>query len=76
MTDDNEAWSPTALVVCKVCQLFWLVFVLSGCTYIVFWMNQHGAWYVLAVLLCCSDCKAYRSPAQIREWAKLPKDSQ
>jgi hypothetical protein len=31
--------------------LFWGVFIIGGCSYIVFFKGHHGAWFVLAVAL-------------------------
>jgi hypothetical protein len=55
----------SGLVACLWCRFFWCLAVLGACTYIVFWKDQHGAWYILAVFLCSGDCKSYRSAEQI-----------
>lgn len=63
---DDRAWSSTALTVCLICDAVWALATIGACTYIVFWMNQSGAWYVLAIFLATAwSCKQYRSPAQI-----------
>lgn len=51
---------------CLFCDFFWSSGILVGCTYVVFWMNQSGWWYLLAIVLCGMwDCKPYRSAEQI-----------
>lgn len=52
--------------VCYVCRTIWCLIVFGTCTYVVFWMGHSGWWYAFAVLLCSGDCKAYRTPEQIR----------
>lgn len=52
--------------VCLFCDLIWSLVILGTCTYVVFWMNQSGAWYVLAIyLISCWNCKPYRTAEQI-----------
>jgi hypothetical protein len=61
----NE-WSPTALSACLLCGLVFTLTIMGGCTYVVFWLNQSGAWYILALIIAGGwSCKSYRSPAQI-----------
>lgn len=31
--------------------LLWAVFIISGCSYLVFWRNESGWWFILAILL-------------------------
>lgn len=46
--------------VCLICDLIWSLTILAACTYVVFWMNQPGGWYVLAIFLCMGwNCKPY-----------------
>lgn len=71
----NEEWSPLALQVCEACSLFWCLAMVAGCTYLVFWMDQSGWWYLLAMVLCDGwTCKRLRSPAQLRA-DRLPPES-
>jgi hypothetical protein len=64
----------TSLAVCLLCDWLWSVSILATCTYIVFWMNQSGWWYMLAIILMgCWNCKPYRSPEQIAAWAAAKK---
>jgi hypothetical protein len=37
--------------VCHLCDLVWSLTIVGACTYLVFWRNESGWWYVLAVLL-------------------------
>jgi hypothetical protein len=47
--------------ICLVCDLIWSLTVMAACTYIVFWLNHSGAWYLLAIFLCGAwNCKPYR----------------
>lgn len=62
----NQEWSGRALSLCLACDLVWSLGILAACTYVVFWMNQSGWWYLLAIVLGGMwNCKPYRSPAQI-----------
>ena len=38
--------------------------IIAGCTYLVFWMNQSGWWYALAIIICGSAYPPER-------WGKL-----
>jgi len=31
--------------------IFWEALTIGGCAYLVFWQGQHGAWFILAVVL-------------------------
>lgn len=54
------------LKVCLICDTLASIAILGACTYVVFWLNQPGWWYLLAIVLCsCWDCKRYRSPEQM-----------
>ena len=67
MTSTEKSFSPVAQSVCEVCSLLWLCIVFGVCTYLVFWMNQSGWWYALAVFLASGwTCKWLASPEQIR----------
>ncbi len=56
----------TALSVCVACDLVWSLTILAATTYLVFWKDQSGWWYVLAIFLAsCWSCKSYRSAEQI-----------
>jgi hypothetical protein len=35
------------------------MFIIGGCTYLVFWMNASGWWYLLAILLVGSSKTTY-----------------
>lgn len=35
----------------EIVVLIWNMFVVSGCSYIVFWKGNSGAWFLLAILL-------------------------
>lgn len=41
--------------------LAWYVLIMAGCTYLVFWKDHSGAWYLLAIILC-------GSPIRPTEW--------
>jgi 4-hydroxybenzoate polyprenyltransferase len=52
--------------VCLVCDLIWSGGILAGCTYLVFWRDHSGWWYILAVLLMSAwNCRRYRTPEQM-----------
>ena len=40
--------------------LLWDVLVFGTCTYVVFWLNQSGWWYLLALLIA-SGLPSYKS---------------
>jgi 4-hydroxybenzoate polyprenyltransferase len=57
----------SALAVCLVCDFFWSVSILAACTYVVFWRDQSGWWYLVAIILCSMwNCRRYRSPEQMQ----------
>lgn len=35
-------------------RLAWMLLMICGCTYVVFWRDASGWWYVLAILLAVS----------------------
>lgn len=37
-----------------LCQLAWNLFVIGRCSYLVFWRDHSGWWFVLAVALVAS----------------------
>ena len=43
---------------CEFCQLVWAVFIIGGCSYIVFWKGHSGWWFALALPLCVTKCRA------------------
>lgn len=44
--------------VCYICDLIWSLTIMAGCTYLVFWKDQSGGWYVLALFMCSMwSCK-------------------
>jgi hypothetical protein len=50
--------------VCYVCDLIWSGGLIAGCSYLVFGMDQSGAWFVLAIALAsCWNCKDGKSEA-------------
>lgn len=52
----------TALSICLVCDFFWSFGILGACTYLVFWKDCSGWWYLLAIyILPMWNCKPYRS---------------
>lgn len=60
-------WSPVTLTVCMVCDLVFALVVMAACTYVVFWLDQSGWWYLLALFIAGGwSCKSYRSPDQIK----------
>jgi hypothetical protein len=66
MSTQPKDWSPAAQVTCEVCGLVWATLVMGTCTYVVFWLDHSGWWYLLAILIMgCWSCKFLRSPAQI-----------
>jgi hypothetical protein len=38
-----------------VCSYLWATLVLGICTYLVFWKDHSGWWYVLAIFLCANS---------------------
>lgn len=43
---------------CEFCQLTWAIFIISGCSYVVFWLNHTGWWFALAAALLQTKCRA------------------
>jgi hypothetical protein len=41
-------------VILNILAMIWNAFVLAGTTYVVFWKNQSGWWFLLAVILIVS----------------------
>lgn len=39
--------------------ILWCMFVIGGCTYLVFWMDVSGWWYALAILLIETSNTSY-----------------
>jgi hypothetical protein len=73
MTESD--WSPSALKICFVCDTIWLLSLISGSAYIVFWLGNSGWWFLLTLLLLtCFNCKKYRSPSQLEADLKSDDD--
>ena len=49
----------TALSVCLVCRLIWWVFLIAGCSYVVFWLDHSGWWFLLAIILGQVECSVF-----------------
>jgi 4-hydroxybenzoate polyprenyltransferase len=65
MSEYNQ-YSGVALSICFVCDFIWSITILAVCTYLVFWMDHSGWWYLLAMILCGMwNCRRYRSPDQM-----------
>lgn len=59
-------WSARAQEVCQVCSLIFVLTVIGGCGYVVFWLGHSGWWFLAAVLIASGwTCKYTRSPAQV-----------
>ena len=46
-------------VVDSILLIIWCMFVVGGCTYLVFWMDASGWWYLLAILLIGTSNTSY-----------------
>lgn len=42
---------PWSFIVYMVTAIAWTAIVMAVCTYLVFWMDQSGWWYVLALII-------------------------
>jgi hypothetical protein len=72
-----KTFSPAALGFCIFCRYVWAIAVMGACTYVVFWLNQSGCWYILALVLFDSlGCAAYRSPEQIAADKEIKTDDE
>jgi hypothetical protein len=57
-------------VIDNVLVIIWCMFIVGGCTYLVFWMNASGWWYLLATLFISTTKTTY-----VKEMNAYLKDS-
>ncbi len=44
----------------NIMSFIWAIGIIGGCTYLVFWKEASGWWYLLALLLCSADVYYYK----------------
>jgi hypothetical protein len=58
-------------VVDSLIVFLWVMFLIGGCTYLVFWKDASGWWYVLAILLASTAQTSYAR--ELKEYYKEEK---
>lgn len=61
----KKEYCKLCLGICILLSFIWGIICLGVTTYLVFWKDFSGAWYILGILLACESCSSYRSPEQI-----------
>lgn len=61
----NNKYCKLCLGICILLSFVRGIICLGVTTYLVFWKDFSGAWYILGILLTWGDCNPYRSPEQI-----------